>query len=151
MRARKLRDDEKPQVYEALLRSAIAPDHLCRRAVDECRLVPFVQTLPPVLHGIRPLIAFFALRRRASGIALGRRIYVRQNLFGRDGHLPLVLVTHEVAHVVQYLRDGTLPFLIRYLTEYLGARLKGLADREAYLSISYEEQARYVERFLDEA
>ena len=147
MSERALRDDEQRAVFQALRRSSIAAEDLCRDAVRSCRLIPFNHLLPPVTQGPRPVIAFFALRRRASGITLGRRVFIRQNLFGRTGNLPPALLVHEVAHVVQFLRDGTVPFLTRYISEYLGARLRGLADREAYLSISYEEEARYVETF----
>ncbi len=149
MNERPLRDDEKRRVLHALTESNIAPQPVCEEAVETCRFIPFHSLLPPVGAGIRPVIAFFALRRRASGITLGRKVYIRRHLFGRSGDLPLVLVTHEVAHVVQFLRDGTLPFLTRYLGEYLAARINGMSDREAYLRISYEQEARRVEQFLD--
>lgn len=150
MNGRPLRDDEKRRVLDALADSAIASRSVCRKAVNSCRFISFGHSLPPVGAGIRPVIAFFALRRRASGITLGTRVYIRRHLFGRTGDLPLVLVTHEVAHVVQFLRDGTVPFLLRYLGEYLAGRLRGMGDRDAYLNISYEREARRVERFLDD-
>ncbi len=148
MRARGLRPDEKDPVLRALLDSGIAAPALCHTAVDVCQIIPFQHSLPPLVDGVRPLIAYFALRRRASGITLGQRVYVRRNLFDRRGKLPLFLVTHEVAHVVQFLRDGTLPFLSRYLGEYFLSRLQGIDDRRAYLSISYEREARRVESCL---
>lgn len=151
MTSRPLCDDEKSAVLSALTDSDIAPPSICRRAVDTCRFIPFTHFFPPAHRGLRPLIAFFALRERASGIALGCKVYVRKNLFSQGGQLPMELVAHEVAHVVQWLRDGTAPFLLRYLGEYLLARLRGLGKREAYLSISYEEEARRVETFLDAA
>lgn len=148
MKGRPLRDNEKQRVLYALDKSDIAPRSIYEKAVEACRFIPFRRLVPPVTRGIRPLIAFFALRRRASGITLGTRVYIRRNLFGRNGNLPMVLVTHEVAHVVQYLRDGTVPYLTRYLGEYFAGRLAGMSDREAYLRISYEREARQVERML---
>lgn len=145
---RALFPEEKSAATRALLSSSIAEEAICRRAISECRLVPFDRFLPPLLRGVRPTIAYFALRRRASGITLGRQIYIRRNLFDRDGELPLYLVVHEVAHVVQFLRDGTLPFLSRYVGEYFAGRFRGLRDREAYLAISYEREARRVESHL---
>lgn len=149
MKPRGLRSDEKGPVLRALLDSGIASPAVCHTAVDICRFIPFDHFLPPVTDGLRPLIAYFALRRRASGITLGDHVYVRRNLFDRRGKLPLFLVTHEVAHVVQFIRDGTAPFLTRYLGEYAFHRLRGIDDRRAYLAISYEREARRVESFLD--
>lgn len=148
MKSRGLCPDEKEPVLQALLDSDIAPSSICRQAVESCQFVPFDHFLPPLTRGIRPLIAYFALRRRASGIALGDTVYIRSNLFDRRGRLPLYLVCHEVAHVVQFLRDGTIAFLARYLGEYILSRLRGIDDRRAYLALSYEKEARRVESFL---
>ncbi len=147
-RSRPLSQEERRPVLQALLQSRIADEAICHRALESARFFPFVHRLPPLFCGVRPFIAYFALRRRASGITLGSNIYVRHSLFGRQGQLPLYFVTHEVAHVVQFLRDGTYPFLTRYLGEYGWMRLRGIDDRSAYLAISYEREARRVETFL---
>ncbi len=149
MTTRPLYGDEKSAVLKALRNSHIADEELITCAIEQCRFISFEHTLPPLHRGARPTVAYFALRNRASGITLGRKVYIRQNLFDHQGKLPLYLVTHEVAHVVQFLRDGTLPFLTRYLGEYFTGRLRGLRDRDAYLAISYEREARRVETFLD--
>ncbi len=145
---RALRSEEKPLVFNALLESGIAPEPVCHEAVETSRLIALKPSLLRLTRGIRPLVAYFALRRRASGITLGRQVYVRHNLFAKNGDIPLFLLTHEVAHVVQFIRDGTTPFLVRYLGEYAARRLQGLSDRHAYLAISYEEEARHAEACL---
>ena len=148
MTPRPVAQHERRPVLRALINSGIAPEALCIQALDRAQFIPFEHTFPPLFHGIRPCIAYFALRRRATGITLGTRIYVRENFFGRQGRLPLYFVTHEVAHVVQFMRDGTPTFLSRYLGEYALMRMRGVDDRSAYLAISYERQARRVESFL---
>lgn len=149
MNERPLRDDEKAPVLDALLESEIASKSICRHAVESSRFISFPRSPPPLSEGIRPVIAYLALRKRASGIALGTRVYIRRNLIAEHQTLPLFLITHELAHVVQFLRDGTAPFLVRYFGEYLGGRLRGMGDRNAYLAISYEREARRVESCLD--
>ena len=148
MITRSLSRDEASSVLQALVESKIAPRPLCERAVEASLLIPFHHTLPPVGRGVRPLIAYFALRSRASGITLGRQIYIRRQFFAQIGGVPLFLIAHEVAHVVQFMRDGTLAFLIDYVGQYLKNRLQGMPDRQAYLAISHEVEARRVETFL---
>jgi hypothetical protein len=53
----------------------------------------------------------------------------------------LALAAHEVAHVLQYRRDGILRLLARYVWEYLRGRLRGLSHDAAYRAISYEREA----------
>ena len=53
----------------------------------------------------------------------------------------LALAGHEAVHVLQYRREGFLPFLVRYLGEYLRGRLAGLSHDAAYRAIGYEREA----------
>ncbi len=144
MDTRKLTREERASALDALRRCGIADDAVFQRAVDECVLVPTLPKLSRV-RGPRSAIAHAALAARASGITLGRKIYIRSELFGAEGELERWLVVHEVAHVVQYLRDGHLSFLTRYLAEYAAGMARGLKDYDAYLAISYEVEARRVD------
>jgi hypothetical protein len=144
MEARGLTPEERASALDALRKCGVADDPVCVRAVDEAILVPTLPKLSRV-RGPRSAIAHIALAARASGITLGRRIYIRSELFGADGSLDRWLVVHEVAHVVQYLRDGHARFLTRYLAEYAAGMARGLKDYDAYLAISYEVEARRVD------
>ena len=145
---RALLPQEEEAARRALLRAQIAPSSVVYQACAQAILIP---TLPAPfgLHGPRGLLAHIALCQRASGITLGRRIYIRHEFFDPEHHqLPLDLVVHEMAHVVQFLRDGTAAFLARYLWEYARNMTSGMGDRESYLGISYEREARHVESCL---
>ncbi len=150
MNPRGLTGPERELTLSPLLQSGVGDEALCRRAVAECLLISFQHRLPPVFQGIRPLIAYGALNSTARGITLGRRIYIRHDAFDTTGGLPPYLLVHELAHVVQFLRDGTPRFLTRYLTEYFAGIPRYGSTREAYLNISYEIEARQVETFLPE-
>lgn len=58
------------------------------------------------------------------------------------------LVLHELAHVDQWRRLGVAGFLTRYLTEYLGNRLRGMGHDDAYHGISLEREAEEVRQAL---
>ncbi len=140
---RRLSDDERHYILGALTTSEIAPMPVCERAVDECLLI----RRTPLLGEVRDVasgIAYAALKTRASGITLGHRVFIRREFFSDEGRVPLDLVAHEVAHVVQFLRDGTMPFLWRYVRDYALNLSRGLGDRNAYLAIPYEVEARQV-------
>ncbi len=144
---RHLTDLEKRWSMRALIAHEVASPILCARAVERAELISTLPN-PYALHGPRALIAHIALHQRASGITLGRKIYITSRLFDEDGSLPLSLVIHEVAHVAQYLRDGRIGFLARYLKDYAAGLAKGLDDREAYLAIPHEVEARATETYL---
>ena len=133
----------------ALLEREIASQALCELAVKETLLIPTRASFAR-LHTPRTLVAHIALAGRAAGITLGRKVYIDHELFGEDGSVPLQLVVHEVAHVVQYYRDGHLGFLTRYLADYARNLRKGMSDREAYLAIPHEVEARFVDRFIEQ-
>lgn len=139
---------EQALVRAALIRCRVAPEAICRRAVEETALFACEPALGEV-RGPRSLIAHVALAARADGIALGTRVFLRKSAFGPDGRPPLELVAHEVAHVAQYLRDGALSFYARYLGAYALGRARGLGDHRAYLAIPYEVEARAVAASID--
>lgn len=143
MLKRRLNSNERACVLAALQASAIAPPELCARAVERCvllRRTPMVTEIRGVSGGV----AYAALKTRASAITLGTKVYIRREFFDDDGHIPLDLVAHEVAHVVQFSRDGILTFLYYYLRDYMGGLLRGLSDSAAYRAIPYEVEARRV-------
>ena len=96
------------------------------------------------IRGPKTLIAAVALAEFATAITLGPHIYCRRRKDWESG-IPITLLAHEIAHSVQYRRDGWTRFLSRYVGEYLLSRLKGLNHGDAYRSISYEKEAREVE------
>ena len=147
VRPRPLRPHERAQVLSALAQCAVAPSATCAEAVAKTVLEPhrFRWMGTP-----RAMVAQIALSSGADGITLGCRVYVQPRLFGPGGDLPLDLVAHEVAHVAQYLRDGHVTFLARYLAAYATGRARGLSDRRSYLAIPYEVEARRVAAAVDE-
>jgi hypothetical protein len=147
--ARVLTDEERRWARSALLDRQVASAELCERALQRCVLVPF-DAHPAHIRGPRSLIATIALASRASGITLGTRVFIQRQLFGPAMQLDLELVVHEVAHVVQYMRDGHVTFLARYLRDYASGLRRGLPDYEAYLAIPYEVEARHVASFIHE-
>lgn len=137
---RALTEVERDACQRALLHHRVAARSVCEAALDATRI--HLSTAGPAPLVARA-IAYSALRQRASGIALGRHVFIRPTM-QTDGALPLWLVVHEVTHVTQTFRDGLAPFLARYAREYARGRLRGLGDHAAYLAISYEQEARRV-------
>ena len=140
---------EREWSLRALLSRGIASQACCEAAVERCELIG-LRPQPLGWHGPRELIAHIALASRASGITLGSKVYIQESLFDEGGEVPLSLVVHEVAHVAQYLRDGHLGFLARYLADYARGLSRGLSDHQAYLAIPHEVEARDVEAYIAE-
>ncbi|MGM0557498.1 MAG: eCIS core domain-containing protein [Myxococcota bacterium] len=138
---------ERDAILDALETTGIADKQTCLDALDSCRLIERRPALAEI-RGPRSVIAYVALRTRASGITLGDRVFIRSDCFRRTGRPPLDLIAHEVAHVVQFRRDGATVFLARYLLDYAKNLTRGMADRDAYLAIRYEREARRVEAAL---
>ena len=90
---------------------------------------------------LRPL-----LRRGIVAITLGRTVYVSRALALGGGDLLERTLRHELAHVRQVARLGTIRFLIAYLKEYRQLRRQGLGPHEAYHAIGFEREARLAER-----
>ena len=102
----------------------------------------FVDALQPI-HAFdwrRPIL-FFARLRRVAGITLGAYVFLAEtSLLQRKA-----LLAHEAVHVAQIETQGLLLFLIRYVTEWIGKRVRGMNDEDAYLALRDEVQARAVE------
>ncbi len=85
------------------------------------------------------------------GITFGKRIFIapkhlslNQNNFLK---LPEDLIAHEIAHTLQYRREGIVKFFYKYLLSYrrnLCSKKKwnAAARHEAYLEIPFEIEAR---------
>jgi hypothetical protein len=71
-----------------------------------------------------------------AAMTLGHWILVRR---GRESE---GLIAHELVHVEQWRRQGLVPFLARYLSDYLRLRLAGEPHWRAYSAISLEVEAR---------
>jgi len=97
------------------------------------------------------LTRFLTTRLRIEGLTVGRRIYILpENFrFSESGNLRLdeELVVHEIAHVLQYRREGFFRFLWLYQKSYYANLRKKknrdmFAKAEAYLEIPFEIEAR---------
>ena len=87
------------------------------------------------------------------GITFGRRIFIAPNLLSINQNkflkLPEELVAHEIAHALQYQREGFAVFFYKYLSSFWrNLRNKKNWDaetrHEAYLEIPFEIEARAV-------
>ena len=94
---------------------------------------------------------YLTSRLKIEGITIGRRIYIFPENFwlsdSRKLRLDEELVVHEIAHVLQYRREGFLKFLWLYQKSYYANLRKkksrdALAKSEAYLEIPFEIEAR---------
>lgn len=72
----------------------------------------------------------------SAGITFGSTVIVRK---GREERRRLLM--HELVHVEQYRRHGLVGFWIRYLTAYLGWRLRGYDHWSSYRRIPFEVEA----------
>lgn len=81
------------------------------------------------------------LRRRVLAITVGRTVWIHPRVLETGPDALKLLLEHELIHVAQYERDGTIPFLLRYLSEYLLGRWAGMSHYEAYRAVSYESEA----------
>lgn len=107
--------------------------------------------LPRIHFYVGRFSHFFTTLISVSGITFGRRIFIlpqhlslnRQN----QKKLPEVLVVHEIAHVLQYRREGFIRFFYKYLRDYLrnlprNEKWSPDVRRQAYLNIPFEIEAR---------
>jgi hypothetical protein len=81
-------------------------------------------------------------RGPVAAMALPWGVYVKRDRLGDPGLAPLVM--HELVHVRQWRTQGAVRFLLGYVGEYLGGRLRGLSHGQAYLAISAESEARRI-------
>ena len=108
-------------------------------------------TLPKIRFYSGKATNFVTRRFRIDGITFGRRVYIQPERIRKEGPKKLrisgALAVHEIAHVLQYRRDGFIRFLVKYLTNYR-RNLKDSATKDenarlqAYLDIGYEIEAR---------
>lgn len=93
------------------------------------------------------------------GITVGKRIFIKPTLLSLNRNnlpkLPEDLIAHEIAHVLQYRREGFLKFFYKYATDYWrnlrGKKKWDAASRhKAYLEIPFEIEARHAAaRFVE--
>lgn len=81
--------------------------------------------------------------RGADAITLGRLVSVRR---GRERSA--YLIHHELVHVRQWRRHGSVSFLARYLGSYVRSRAHGAPHAAAYRRIPFEIEADWVARRL---
>jgi hypothetical protein len=88
------------------------------------------------------------MRRGWSGwvgaMTLPWAIYVRPEQLRAGGPASGRLLVHELVHVRQWRQLGTRRFAAQYLRDYLRGRRRGLSHRDAYLAVSFEQEARTV-------
>jgi len=106
------------------------------------------------IHG-GPVARLLMVSAGMGALTLGRHVFVRPSLLGRDARgratLPGWLVVHEAAHVIQYAEGGFVRFLLKYLRGYWralreGGRWDAAGRMAAYLAIAEEREARAAER-----
>lgn len=88
------------------------------------------------------------LARDVIAITLGRRIYLSGNATARSSDYLARLLKHELAHVRQVNRHGLLPFLARYIAEFVRLLIRHRSINTAYRNISFEVEARAAEESL---
>jgi hypothetical protein len=79
-----------------------------------------------------------------AGITLGCLVIVSKAAAGSDGLNKLL--AHELVHVDQWRRAGTIGFLSRYLSSYVRLRLRGYGHWASYRRIPFEVEARWATR-----
>jgi hypothetical protein len=77
-----------------------------------------------------------------SGVTYGRLVLVSPELMRGERRRLAKLVIHELIHVKQFRDHGYIPFMFRYMSQYLRGRIAGKGPRQAYLDIDAESEAR---------
>ncbi len=72
---------------------------------------------------------------------VNRAIALFPFILARKGVIHPVLLQHERIHLAQQLELLILPFYLLYLLEYVGHRITGKDHMQAYLAISFEQEA----------
>lgn len=109
-------------------------------------------------HFKLPVVHFYAgnfsrlLTRtlKIFGITIGSRIFIKPDFLSltadKRRRIHVELAAHEIAHVLQYERDGFARFFYKYLESYRrnlkNEKWSAAARLEAYLAIPYEIEAR---------
>ena len=84
-----------------------------------------------------------------AAITVGSRIYLDPSFADLSQDRARAILHHEATHVNQYRRHGFVPFLVRYVVEYLRNRIAGMSASEAYREISFEKEAFAEERIIE--
>ncbi|MCX5867017.1 MAG: DUF4157 domain-containing protein [Proteobacteria bacterium] len=80
-------------------------------------------------------------RLKARAVTIGNRIFMAPDEDPGDYPFGFLLMTHELVHVVQYQRQGFLPFLARYFWDLGRGLMAGKRTFEAYRAVPAEKQA----------
>ena len=72
-------------------------------------------------------------------MTIGRFVFLTSDVDRSGGR---ELLAHELVHVRQYAEAGLVPFLLRYLRDYLRGLIRLRNHRQAYLAIPTEAHAR---------
>ena len=75
----------------------------------------------------------------SSGMTIGRFVLLTSDVDRSGGR---ELLAHELVHVRQYADAGLIPFLARYLRDYVRGLVRLRSHRQAYLAIPTEVEAR---------
>ncbi len=93
--------------------------------------------VPTIDRARARVVVVHRLTPGVSAMTIGRWIFVR-----RGHELDVGLIAHELVHVEQWREQHALPFLFRYLGQYLRYRARGMRHWAAYSAISFEQEAR---------
>ena len=75
-------------------------------------------------------------------ITLPGVIFVRPGVLDAEPSRIAGLIVHELVHVAQWRRWGTVGFLARYTSDYVKHRRDGWSHSQAYLAVRFEVDAR---------
>ena len=128
---------------------------LTRAGVDRDRLRKVMPRVDPqrVRVGPAPRLIRLVWPQRISAVTMPWAIYIRPSLWeafstavspARAGSL----MVHELMHVEQLLRYGVVRHGLRYVTDYLRGRIRGLGHWDAYREIPFEQEARAAARMV---
>lgn len=84
----------------------------------------------------------------AEAVTLGTRVFLSKTAtreVAAESDAGRRLLRHELAHVSQFAREGTVRFLWTYTASYARSRRSGLSHGAAYFEIPYEREARAAE------
>ena len=115
------------------------------------------QLLAPFFVGfdLRRIRIFEGIPRYVLATPIGyadrNNIYLAPGYYRVDTAAGLALIAHEITHCRQYQQLGAWRFRAKYLAAYFKNRRSGMRHDQAYLQISFEIEAREVERKVCEA
>jgi len=98
-------------------------------------------------HRLIPFMRRFVLRG-VNGVTTPWGVYIAEGVEWESDR-GRRLIRHEMEHVAQFVRYGTVRFMYLYSREYLRNRRAGMKHQQAYFNVSYEAQARQAARELD--